>query len=265
MYSSTNGSNGATLPNYGDGGNRLVWLAGQARPPGLNRGTIMWRLQGLILTALLCSEVAIAEDIQYGFLQAGQLQLKDSDTTLYAGDVVLDGEYDDLPFFTAGVQKVLGGERIRYGYEGGALISWQNDTVSYSAVVDGGTAINIKIDNELLVFGTLLGAYGDVLLGSRARLYLSGGPMLLVATLKQEKPDTYPQPLSSTVVINGDERETSVGYGAYASAGLIFSVSRNAELGVVVREQAVKMDFNDSIADFPYEGTMYMLSLGYRL
>ncbi len=202
---------------------------------------------------------------QYGFLQAGQLQLKDSETVLYAGDQPLTGEYDDLPFFTAGVQKVLGGQRFRYGYEGGALVSWQNDRVSYSAVVDGGTTVNVKIDNELFVFGTLLGGYGDVVLGKHARLYVSAGPMLLVASLKQDKPETLPQPLSSTVIINGDERDTSFGYGAYASTGLIFSQAGNAELGLVVREQAVKMDFNDSIADFPYEGTLYMLSLGYRM
>lgn len=225
----------------------------------------MWRPLLLVFPLLTLGAHAQAREIQYGFLQAGQLQLKDSDTTLYAGELALDGEYDHLPFFTAGVQKVLGGERFRYGYEGGALVSWQNDTVSYSGVVDGGTTINVKIDNELFVFGTLLGAYGDVLLGEHVRGYLSGGPMLLVATLKQEKPDNYPQPLSSTVIINGEERDTGFGYGAYASAGLIYSLSRNAELGVVLREQAVKMDFNDAIADFPYEGTLYMLSLGYRM
>lgn len=225
----------------------------------------MKKIGGIVALSLMACGVLQARELQYGFLQAGQLQLRDSDTTLYAGDVALTGEYDDLPFFTAGVQKVLGGERFRYGYEGGALVSWQNDTVSYSGVVDGGTTISVKVDNELIVFGTLLGGYGDVMLGDHARLYLSGGPMLLVASLKQEDSDPRPQPLSSTVIINGDERDTSFGYGAYASAGLIFSVGGNAELGAVVREQAVKMDFNDSIDDFPYEGTMYMLSLGYRM
>jgi len=217
------------------------------------------------LLCLLASSQLQADELQYGFLQAGQLQLKDSETTVYAGDVELTGDYDDLPFFAAGVQKILGGDRFRYGYEGGALISWQNDTVGYSAVVDGGATVNIKVDNELLVFGTSLGGYGDVRLGERARWYVSGGPMVLVASLKQEKPDNYPQPLSSTVIINGDERDTGFGYGAYASTGLIFAVSRDAEVGVVVREQAVKMDFNDAVADFPYEGTLYMLSLGYRM
>ena len=217
------------------------------------------------MLSLLPWQPVVAEPLQFAFLQMGQLMLKDEQTSIQVDGETLDGKYDDLPLFTGGVQRVLGGDRFRYGYEGGALISWQNDRVSYSGVVDGGTTINIKVDNELLVFGTLLGAYGDVRLGQHARVYLSGGPMLLVASLNQDKPDTLPQPLSSTVVINGDERDTSFGYGAYGSAGLIFTLTNNAEFGVVVREQAVEIDFNDAIADFPYEGTQYMLSLGYRM
>lgn len=217
------------------------------------------------MLSLLPWQPVVAEPLQFAFLQMGQLMLKDEQTSIQVDGETLDGKYDDLPLFTGGVQRVLGGDRFRYGYEGGALISWQNDRVSYSGVVDGGTTINIKVDNELLVFGTFLGAYGDMRLGQHARVYVSGGPMLLVASLKQEQPDTLPQPLSSTVVINGDERDTSFGYGVYGSAGLIFTLSNNAEFGVVVREQSVEMDFNDALADFPYEGTQYMLSLGYRI
>lgn len=224
-------------------------------------GRWWWR----VMMPLLVAGPVQAADIQYGFLQAGQLQLRDNDSSLYAGDAELTGEYDHLTFFAAGVQKILGGERLRYGYEGGALISWQNDTVSYSGVVDGGTTINVKVDNELFVFGTQLGGYADVLLGEHARVFVSGGPMLLVGSLKQDQSDPRPVPLSSTVIINGDKRDTRFGYGAYGSMGLIFSMGNNAEVGAVVREQAVKMDFNDAIADFPYEGTLYMLSLGYRM
>jgi len=86
-----------------------------------------------------------------------------------------------------------------------------------------------------------------------------------MGSLKQEQDKPYPQPLSTAVVVNGDDRDFSFGYGAYASLGLIFSVGGNAEFGLVVREQTVEMDFNDAIADFPYDGTQYMLSFGYRM
>ncbi|MAX56452.1 MAG: hypothetical protein CL537_13245 [Alcanivoracaceae bacterium] len=216
---------------------------------------------GLFVTGLCW-----AQDTQYMFLQAGKLQLSDADTTVTANGTTLSGDYDDLPFFTGGVQKILGGsDRVRYGYEGGAVISWQNDSVSYSGVVNGGATVNIKVENEMFLFGTMLGGYGDINFGDRARLFLSGGPMLLMASLKQDQEKPYPQPLSSAVVINGDERDFSFGYGAYASLGLIFSVGGKSEFGLVVREQAVEMDFNDAIADFPYDGTQYMLSFGYRM
>lgn len=208
----------------------------------------------------------LAGETQYMFLQAGKLQLSDADSTVIANGATPEGDYDDLPFFTGGVQKILGGsDRFRYGYEGGALISWQNDSVSYSGVVDGGATVNIKVENEMFLFGTMLGGYGDINIRDRARLFLSGGPMLLLASLKQDQEEPYPQPLSSTVVVRGDDRDFSFGYGAYASLGLIFSVGSTSEFGVVVREQAVEMDFNDAIAEFPYDGTQYMISFGYRM
>ena len=225
--------------------------------------------QGLRIISLvggLLAAPAWAQDAQYMFLQAGKLQLNDEDTTVTANGTTLDGDYDDLPFFTGGVQKLLGGgDRFRYGYEGGAVISWQNDSVSYSGVVNGGATVNVKVENEMFLFGTLLGGYGDINFSDRARLFVSGGPMLLMGSLKQEQEKPYPQPLSTAVVVNGDDRDFSFGYGAYASLGLIFSVGGNSEFGVVVREQTVEMDFNDAIADFPYDGTQYMLSFGYRM
>ena len=58
------------------------------------------------------------------------------------------------------VQKILGGsDRVRYGYEGGAVISWQNDSVSYCGVVNGGATVNIKVENEMFLFGTMLGVW----------------------------------------------------------------------------------------------------------
>jgi len=233
----------------------------------LRRGrAVRQRLRIISLVGGLLAAPAWAQDAQYMFLQAGKLQLNDEDTTVTANGATLDGDYDDLPFFTGGVQKIMGGgDRFRYGYEGGAVISWQNDSVSYSGVVNGGATVNVKVENEMFLFGTLLGGYGDINFGDRARLFLSGGPMLLLGSLKQEQEKPYPQPLSTTVVVNGDDRDFSFGYGAYASLGLIFSVGSTSEFGFVVREQTVEMDFNDAIADFPYDGTQYMLSFGYRM
>lgn len=223
-------------------------------------------LQIISLAGVLLAAPAWAQDTQYMFLQVGKLQLDDEATTVTANGTTLDGDYDDLPFFTGGVQKILGGgDRFRYGYEGGAVLSWQNDSVSYSGVVDGGATVNIKVDNEMFLFGTMLGGYGDINFNDRARLFLSGGPMLLMASLEQEQEKPYPQPLTTAVVVNGDDRDFSFGYGAYASLGLIFSLGSKSELGVVVREQTVEMDFNDALADFPYDGTQYMLSFGYPM
>ncbi len=89
-------------------------------------------LQIVSLAAALLAAPAWAQNGQYMFLQAGTLQLGDEDTTVTANGATLDGDYDDLPFFTGGVQQILGGgDRFRYGYEGGAVVSWQNDSVNF--------------------------------------------------------------------------------------------------------------------------------------
>lgn len=213
---------------------------------------------------LLCQSM-YADDVQYAFVQLGKLDLKDNDSTITDNGTTLSGEYDDLPFFTGGVQKVLGGELFRYGYEGGALLSWQNDSVRYAAVSDGGTQIAVTVDNEMFMLGTFLGGYGDINIKDRVRFFVSGGPMLLVATLDQEGDDSNVIQPVSTVIVNGDERDISFGYGLYGSLGLTVSVTPEAEFGVVLREQDVELDFSDAIADFPYDGTLVMLSFGYRL
>ena len=222
-----------------------------------------FRLALLVTSCLLVSQLQ-AQDTQYMFLQAGKLQLKDDNSTIVSDGTTLSGEFDDLPFFAAGVQKVLGGDRFRYGYEGGGIISWQNDSVSYAARVNGGTQVAVKVDNELFVFGTMLGGYGDIRFSDHVRLFASAGPMVLMASLDQEGDD--PEGLSSSsVVVNTDERDFSFGYGAYGSVGLIISPSPKAEFGIVVREQDVELDFSDAVADYPYDGTQYLLSFGYRM
>jgi hypothetical protein len=227
----------------------------------------MSRILPLLLAGwlMLFCQISYAGSDQYAFVQMGKLNLKDNDSTIEDNGTTLSGEYDDLPFFTGGVQKVLGGEVFRYGYEGGALLSWQNDSVRYAAVSDGGTQIAVTVDNEMFMFGTFLGGYGDINIKDRVRFFVSGGPMLMVATLDQEGDDSNVIQPVSTVIVNGDERDISFGYGVYGSVGGIVSVTPEAEFGVVLREQNVELDFSDAIADFPYDGTQIMLSLGYRL
>ncbi|CAH0991291.1 hypothetical protein SIN8267_01393 [Sinobacterium norvegicum] len=220
--------------------------------------------------ALLASVSAVAEPtIEYGFIQLGQLQLNDSETTVFDGSQSYSGELDDLPFINAGVQKILGGETFRYGYEGGALVSWQNDDISYAAKSDssGGT-LKIKVNNELFMFGTFLGVLGDIKLSEYARIHVSTGPMLAVASVAQEQqedPENLPESQNGTIIIDGSKREFGFGYGWYAGAGIAVLPVKNTEIGLAVRQQALRFSFSDDIYHDNYDGTIISLSIGYKM
>jgi hypothetical protein len=216
------------------------------------------------LILIAASPYAHAYDSQYAFVQMGRLQLSNDTSIFNTEGTTVRGEYDDLPYFSAGVQRILGGERFRYGFEGGGIISWQNDSVYYSGTANGGAQVAVQIDNEMFLFGTFLGGYLDVNFSDNVRLFVSAGPMLLTASLSQKGDEPSAQP-HSTVIVNGKKRDFSSGYGGYASFGVVVSPTKTYEFGFVLREQDVELNFSDAITDFPYDGTQVMLSIGYKI
>lgn len=204
-------------------------------------------------------------DKQYAFVQMGKLKLSDNDSQIGWEGEQLTGEYDDLPFFSGGTQTFVDGDMFRYGYEAGAMISWQNDSVSYYGTAGGsGTEITVQIDNELILFGTFLGVLGDINFNEYVRIFASAGPMLLMASMDQQSNEDNIQ-TKSTVTVNGRQRDFTFGYGVYASAGLVISLDQYTEIGLVLREQDVNLNFSKEIADVSYDGRQILLSIGYKM
>lgn len=218
-------------------------------------------LLGASLSVIATPVLSEEQEEQHFFLQIGELRLSDSESTIDVGGSTFEGEFDDIPYFAAGVQKILSQGRFRYGYEGGAVLAWEVDSVRYRVQ---GSSVQIKVKNDFALFGTMLGAYGDMRLGNRTRLFVSGGPMILFGSLAQEDDGGTASP-ASTVVVGKRDRENKLGYGAYASAGIGVRFSDTAELGVVVRRQETELEFSNSFASVPNDGTQVMLSLGYLL
>lgn len=197
---------------------------------------------------------------RYSFAHIGQFKLKDS-TIEIGGDEgeTYAGDLDDLPFFSGGVQQIAGGSWIRYGWEGGAILSWQNDSVT--AYSNGGST-HIRIDNSFFMFGTFLGALIDIPLGKRVRIFASAGPSLSYADLSlKEKNDNF----SASLVYQVNEHETEFGLGYYGAAGILISPEKNYEIGLIVRESRLGLDFSSNTVESVYEGRQYALSFGARL
>jgi hypothetical protein len=196
---------------------------------------------------------------RYGFVQLGQLQLKNPQSQIEAAGETLYGEYSDLPFFTAGIQNILGGETFRFGYEAGALLSWQNDSVTYAAAGNGGSTVALQIDNDMFLFGTFIGLMADINIANRARIFLSSGPILSFAMIDQRNEQ------DASIIINGNTKDVSAGAGWYAASGVVISITKTTELGIVLREQRLNIDFSNDIENRDYDGRQVMLSLGFKL
>jgi hypothetical protein len=224
-----------------------------------------YQLASLIFATLLSSISPANDDEQYAFVQLGKLQLSDNESNIEFNGEKLTGKYSDLPFFAGGIQTFKYGNFLRFGYEAGAVLSWHNDSVKYSGTTGGsGTEVSIKIDNELILFGTMLGALADINMNDHVRLFTSTGPMLLVASIDQYSEDIESLP-DRAVSVNGKVRDYGFGYGWYGSAGLIISPDKYSEIGLVLRSQNVNLNFSSDIADVSYDGQQIMLSFGYKI
>ncbi|NRB39868.1 MAG: hypothetical protein HRU20_15605 [Pseudomonadales bacterium] len=197
---------------------------------------------------------------RYSFAQIGQFKLSDSTLHIGDGDESFEGELDDLPFFTGGIQQITGGNWIRFGWEAGAMMSWQNDTVS---VYSNGGSTHVRVKNNFFMFGTFAGLLIDLPIASFARLFVSAGPSLSFASLRLES-DNDPVNLPQNVYMV-NEYEQAFGLGGYASAGLLISPEKNYEIGLVIRESHLGLDLSNHEFGTVYEGQQILLSFGARL
>ena len=199
---------------------------------------------------------------KYAFVQMGRIKLKDSQSKIITEDGEAVGEFDDLPLFTGGIQTLIGNGYFRYGYEAGALISWQNDSVSYYGT---NNSVVVVVDNEFWMFGGFLGAMGEINFKDRVRLFVSAGPMIGFGSTSQNTDKDDEQPSTKTTYVNGQQREFTGIYGAYAAVGGVINFGRNTELGIVYREQVLEANFSSKIAAPEYDGRQIMISFGYKM
>ena len=206
----------------------------------------------------------ISKKRDYAYVQLGQLRLDDNKTKLDHEEATLNGEFDDLPFFTAGIQRYLWGETFRLGYDAGAAISWQNDNVTYSGVVSGGSIIQVNIDNQMFAFAPYLGTIADINIKEYFRFFVSTGPMIALVSIDQDS-DNIETQLTDTVTINGSEKEIAAGGGWYGSAGFVFSFDQYTEIGFAMRKQSMNINFSSNIVEPSYDGIQYVFSIGYKM
>jgi hypothetical protein len=169
-----------------------------------------------------------------------------------------------LPYI-GGSGMVLRGEQLRYGFEGGGLVSWKNYSSSFRGVSSGGLIVGISVDNALLSFETFLGGVVAFEPSPGVRFSLAAGPALAWMRLKNKDDEVevtpLGQPAGSSVFISLNDSENDYSFALYGRAGVEFSIRSGLMLGVSARYAEHEFDFGSS-GVLKYDRVQWFLTLG---
>lgn len=169
----------------------------------------------------------------------------------YAIQALLGGaRYDGLEFTTSddGTEEVITdmsrlpqlggawctrpkGDRLQFGLEASFLLGFKFDDVT---TYNGQHAVYVNVSSSLWLFDVAGGAYVNLPLGSRLRLYGGAGPLMMFSIYSSE-----------TDYNNVNQSETEFGFGVYARTGLELQVQPGAYLGAGLRGTYSDLDFTE--------------------
>ncbi len=173
----------------------------------------------------------------------------------------LTGDIGTLPYFGGGAQRLYG-DRLQFGYEGGGLVTWKNDSTRFYGNNGG---VRIEIDNTLFSTEFYMGGVLSVRLAQWLRIYAGGGPAVAYGYLSDDDDDSPPDEVSrasSNVDISSDNH--SLSFTLYGRAGFEFETASGFTFGGHARYAPHEFDFDDG-GKLKLDSFQYFLSLGQRL
>lgn len=169
-----------------------------------------------------------------------------------------------LPYI-GGSGMVLNGEGVRYGFEGGGLVSWKNYGSSFAGVSSDGLVVAVAVDNQLFSFETFLGGVLAFEPRPDVRLVLAGGPALAWMRLRNDDEEVEVTPVGasdgSSVFIRLNGSESDFSFTFYGRVGLEFRIRSGLMVGVSARYAEHDFDFGSSGA-LRYDRVQWFLTLG---
>jgi hypothetical protein len=172
----------------------------------------------------------------------------------------LDYEDDDYSVDLVGydTQQCHGGDRLKYGLEGGALLSWESDVRSI-VVTGGGSGANVRVSADIsaLLIDVFFGGYLSVEPSPWARIYAGAGPLFL-----------WGQRETDTLTADGEtvesDSESGFGVGIYGRAGFDVIFQENIGLTIGARFTQTSLSFEDSVGEVDVEGWEYYAGFVFR-
>jgi hypothetical protein len=177
-----------------------------------------------------------------------------------SGERIL-GDLGTLPFGGGAGQTLWGSGAWKIGYEGGALVSWKNDSTTFRGT---NNFVQVQVDNTFFSLGVFMGGVVSVNASRWVRLYAAAGPSLTWAWLSDnDNNDTPPPPSGNNVIyLNGTNNAGSL--VPYARAGLEFVLEKGFTFGASVRYANDEFDFDDA-GKLKFDEALWLLTLGSRL
>lgn len=126
-------------------------------------------------------------------------------------------------------------EKLSFGLEAAFLLGFKFDDVNtYTGVAN----TYVTASTYLWLFDISGGAYANLMLGEKLRVYGAAGPLVMISYYDSKQEYT-------TGVNNTSQSDTAFGFGVYARAGVELKVHEQGFLGAGVRGNWSNLDFND--------------------
>jgi hypothetical protein len=165
----------------------------------------------------------------------------------------LDYEDNDYSVNLVGydTQQCRSGDTLKYGLEGGALLSWESDVRSI-VVTGGGSGANVRVSADIsaLLLDIFVGGYLSVEPSAQVRIYAGAGPLFLWG---RRETDT----LTADEETVESESDSGFGVGIYGRAGFDLIFQENMGLTIGVRFTQTSLSFEDPVGEVDVEGWEY--------
>jgi hypothetical protein len=172
----------------------------------------------------------------------------------------LDYEDDDYSVNLVGydTQQCHGGDTLKYGLEGGALLSWESDVRSIVVTGgDGGAKVAVSADISALLIDIFLGGYLSYEPSQWVRIYAGAGPLVLWGRRETDTLTADDEPVKSG-------SESGFGVGIYGRAGFDVIFQENIGLTIGARFTQTSLSFEDPVGEVEVEGWAYCAGFVFR-
>lgn len=173
----------------------------------------------------------------------------------------LVGGLGRLPMGGGAAQRLWGKGLVRFGYEGGGLVSWKNhDTDFFAASGSGGGTLAVTTENTFLSIGVFMGGVASLQLTENLRVQFAAGPSLSWARLASDDDLQTDTPAEA----DGSDTGHDVSLVPYGRLGVEVRLGNGFMVGASMRYADDEFDFG-GIGELEVDEVVWMLTLGSRL